>query len=210
MFKKRIIAFVLCAMTMIFTSITAFAEENGVTETDGVTFRTTTDKDTYVSGDTAKFTISVTNNNDYSIKDVAFTYTLPEGFEIDKADIPDTIDSIGAGETKTIQFSSVVTSDTPTPSTGADKTLIIVIAAVVIVIIGVAAVILILKSKKASALIVIGALLAGSIAALATPVTEANAEVTNADYKRVSVHDPSVVKDPKTGTYYIFGSHRSW
>lgn len=26
----------------------------------------------------------------------------------------------------------------------------------------------------------------------------------------VSVHDPSVVKDEKTGTYYIFGSHMAW
>ena len=24
---------------------------------------------------------------------------------------------------------------------------------------------------------------------------------------RVSVHDPSVFKDPATGTYYVFGSH---
>ena len=29
-------------------------------------------------------------------------------------------------------------------------------------------------------------------------------------YKRVSVHDPSVVKDPKTNRYYIFGSHCAW
>ncbi|MCI8377137.1 MAG: family 43 glycosylhydrolase [Lachnospiraceae bacterium] len=29
-------------------------------------------------------------------------------------------------------------------------------------------------------------------------------------YKRVSVHDPSVVQDPKTKRYYIFGSHCAW
>lgn len=27
---------------------------------------------------------------------------------------------------------------------------------------------------------------------------------------RVSVHDPSVIQDPKTGRYYIFGSHCAW
>ncbi len=27
---------------------------------------------------------------------------------------------------------------------------------------------------------------------------------------RVSVHDPSIIKDPKTGRYYIFGSHLAW
>lgn len=29
-------------------------------------------------------------------------------------------------------------------------------------------------------------------------------------YGRVSVHDPSIVKDEKTGLYYIFGSHMAW
>lgn len=29
-------------------------------------------------------------------------------------------------------------------------------------------------------------------------------------YKRVGVHDPSVVRDPKTNRYYIFGSHCAW
>lgn len=29
-------------------------------------------------------------------------------------------------------------------------------------------------------------------------------------YKRVGVHDPSVVQDPKTKRYYIFGSHCAW
>lgn len=28
--------------------------------------------------------------------------------------------------------------------------------------------------------------------------------------KRVTVHDPSIVKDPETDTYYIFGSHMAW
>ena len=29
-------------------------------------------------------------------------------------------------------------------------------------------------------------------------------------YKRVGVHDPSIVKDPKTERYYLFGSHCAW
>lgn len=37
----------------------------------------------------------------------------------------------------------------------------------------------------------------------------ADVDVT-ANYKRVSVHDPSIVKDPVTGTYYVFGSHMAW
>ena len=33
--------------------------------------------------------------------------------------------------------------------------------------------------------------------------------VSAVDMKRVSVHDPSVVWEPTTKTYYIFGSHRA-
>lgn len=32
----------------------------------------------------------------------------------------------------------------------------------------------------------------------------------NLAYKRVGVHDPSVIQDPKTKRYYIFGSHCAW
>lgn len=37
----------------------------------------------------------------------------------------------------------------------------------------------------------------------------ADVDVTG-NYSRVSVHDPSIVKDPVTGTYYVFGSHMAW
>lgn len=36
-----------------------------------------------------------------------------------------------------------------------------------------------------------------------------NIQVTETN-STVSVHDPSIVKDEKTGTYYIFGSHMAW
>ena len=29
-------------------------------------------------------------------------------------------------------------------------------------------------------------------------------------YQRVGVHDPSVIRDPETGRYYLFGSHCAW
>ena len=45
----------------------------------------------------------------------------------------------------------------------------------------------------------------------ASCLTTYPSEVTAADFvankSRVSVHDPSIVKDPATGTYYVFGSH---
>lgn len=33
---------------------------------------------------------------------------------------------------------------------------------------------------------------------------------TGSTVNHVTVHDPSIVKDPKTGTYYIFGTHMGW
>ncbi|MBQ6814796.1 MAG: glycoside hydrolase family 43 protein [Lachnospiraceae bacterium] len=33
---------------------------------------------------------------------------------------------------------------------------------------------------------------------------------TSSAIKHVTVHDPSIVKDPETGMYYVFGSHRAW
>lgn len=37
----------------------------------------------------------------------------------------------------------------------------------------------------------------------------ADVEVSDS-YDRASVHDPSIIKDPATGTYYVFGSHMAW
>ncbi len=39
---------------------------------------------------------------------------------------------------------------------------------------------------------------------------EPDTPVTQATYRHVTVHDPSVVYDPVTDTYYIFGSHLAW
>ena len=37
-----------------------------------------------------------------------------------------------------------------------------------------------------------------------------NGDNTGTTVNHVTVHDPSIVKDPKTGTYYIFGTHMGW
>ena len=210
--KKKIAALAICIITVLSMTLTSFAAENkdGYTEKDGVIFETTTDKETYISGDTAKFTIKVTNTNGYDIKDVSLIYTIPANFEIKQADMPKTIESLKAGESTTLEFSTVVTSDTKAP---VNITLIITIVAVVVVVIAIVVIVILMnnkKKKKASALMLAGALLAGTLASVSVAPVEAEAEVKNTDYKRVSVHDPSIVKDPETGTYYVFGSHKAW
>lgn len=208
--KKKIVALIVCLVTILSMSLTAFADdtyESGVTEKDGVVFKTQTDSDKYVSGDTAEFTITVENKNDYDVKDLSIVYDIPSNFEIKAADMPKTIDSLKAGETKELSFSTVVRSDTKAP---VNVTLIVIIVVVVVLAIIIVVAGLIMKKKKASALILVGVLLSGAIAsAMSTPI-EVNAEAKNSDFKRVSVHDPSIVKDPKTGTYYVFGSHMAW
>ena len=209
--KKKIIAFIVCLVTILSMSLTAFADayESGITEKDGVVFKTESDSDEYVSGDTAKFTITVENKNNYTIKDVNIVYEIPANFEITSNDMPKTIDELKAGETKELKFSTVVKSETKAP-VDVTKIVIIVVAVVVVLAVAIIAIIILMKKKKASALILVGVLFSGAIAsALSTPI-EVNAEVKNSDFKRVSVHDPSIVKDAETGTYYIFGSHMDW
>ena len=57
--------------------------------------------------------------------------------------------------------------------------------------------------KKAAALILSGAVLF-NVSDISSPSMISDAAV---NASRVSVHDPSIIKDPKTGQYYVFGSH---
>ncbi len=208
--KKKLLAVMLCVIAMFSMTVALFAAENkdGYTEKDGVVFETTTDKDTYVSGDTAKFSVKVTNTNDYDIKDLSIIYTIPSNFDIAQADMPKTIDALEAGASTTLSFETKVTSDTKAP---VNVTMIVIIAVVAVVVVAAVVVIIVIaKKKKTSSLMLVAVLLAGSLASVASAPVDVQAEVTNADYKRVSVHDPSIVKDPETGTYYVFGSHKAW
>lgn len=212
--KKRLAAFCVCVVTILAMTCTSFAAENGNgrVEEKGVVIETITDKDTYTSGDTAKFTIKVTNKNTYDVSNFEIAYTLPiaGNLKINSADLPKKIDLIKAGETKELTFSTEVVSDTEAPAGSVNIVVIIAIVAAVVVVAVVVIVILLKKKKKASALMLVGALLAGTLAAALTPAKEVSAEVKDSDFKRVSVHDPSIVKDEKTGTYYIFGSHKAY
>ncbi|MCR4760705.1 MAG: RICIN domain-containing protein [Oscillospiraceae bacterium] len=46
-----------------------------------------------------------------------------------------------------------------------------------------------------------------SLTAFAVRLPDVHAAEYSAQKTRVSVHDPSVIRDPKSGTYYVFGSH---
>lgn len=213
-FKKALTA-LLALAALLSMSFSAFAAEtvnkDGLSKSDGLTFEVKTDDDTYSSGDTAEFTIKVTNTNKFDVADVDITYTLPTNFKATTTDLPSVIDSIKAGESKTITFKTEVTSETKDP---AATTMFIIIGAVAAVVIIAVIVFFVIKSKKAKtavASILIAVLFGGSLSSLFSVKAIAEDEVSTMDqYKRVSVHDPSIVKDSKTGMYYIFGSHKAF
>lgn len=62
-------------------------------------------------------------------------------------------------------------------------------------------------SAGAFAALMVVTMLPAQPATAAASISEIAYEGSTEDIKRVSVHDPSIVKDPESGTYYVFGSH---
>ncbi len=211
-FTKRMIAFAACLVFVLSVTLTGFAasdlvREDGFSSYEGLEIRVTTDSDTYREGEAVSYTISFKNTNDYDLDNVTVSYKVPTNLEYDNLSLKkiEKIGLIKSGEEITKTFT---TEGEPHK----DYLPIIIggIVAAVVVVILVIVIIVVMKKKKGrrtTAMMLVGALLAGSLSmGLAT---DAKAEVTDADFSKVGVHDPSIVKDPTTGTYYIFGSHKA-
>lgn len=214
---KRKIALLLAVLLIVCHSFAAFAAEDGIGSKDGVDVQVKTNKDSYKGGEKVDLQVEVKNTNAYNIDNVTVQYSLPEELKQDSQTQKNRVDvgSIEAGQVYTTDMMSITLSG----SAGLSSNIIIAIIVAVVVIAILAIVILILKKKKqkvsttVSMLLVtflVTGLLAPSVYATSenTPTdTSETTTVNNSDYKRISVHDPSIVKDPSTGTYYIFGSH---
>lgn len=218
---KKLIAFMLVFVAMLSMSLTVFAAdevyEDGLSEKDGLKIEVTTDKDTYSSGDTIEYTVKVTNTNSYDLTNITYSYTLPSNVDasFNFGDLSSQIGSLKAGESKTVTSSVVATSATEDPNAGGSLVMIIGIIAGVVVVLAVVALVVIKKKKKSTiASMLIFALVGSSVGMMVTEpvkIYAADDELSEySDYKRVSVHDPSIVKDPETGMYYIFGSHKAF
>lgn len=193
------------------------ASKDGSGKANGVVVETTTDKDSYKSGDTATVTVTVENTNTYDLSDISVEYRLPSNFTVETGDLKQKVDTLAAGEKKSFEIAAKVVEDTSAKVVaggGSSNGPIIVVIVIIVIIIAAAAVVILKKKgkkppKAGVAALLIMAVLAGSVAA--APVqTQAYTEdglVEYWDYSRVSVHDPSIIKDPSTGTYYVFGSH---
>ena len=201
----------------------------GSASVGGVTVEISFDQESYKDGETAVVTVTATNTNSYDVTDVELEYDLPDNFEVpDGGSAEQTIDSIAAGESASVTVSATVTKDENaevvsggSSASGISAGLIVGIVVVIIIIVVVVVVIMMLKKKgtkppKASTAAIALILMAGVLAGcffLANDIAEAYTDdglAEDSDYSRVSVHDPSIVKDEETGRYYIFGSHRAW
>lgn len=208
--------------------------EDGYSEMSGVTVETTTDKEAYKADETAVISMKVTNNGSNEVTDLKVRYSLPSNFKAEKS--TESIDTLAAGETKTFTLEAVVTEDEEAPLVeGAYNSVIVVIVVAVIVVLVILILLLSKKKggKKAMSLFMAVSLAMGGLAVSGVHQVSATEELSDGaeedadsasqaqvttetgNYEvapdkfvsRVSVHDPSVVKDPKSGMYYIFGSH---
>ncbi len=224
--NKKIMTLLLCAIMIFACALTAFAAD-GEKNVDGVVVSISLNQENYEPGDKVEMTVSVKNNNKYAVSNVSIQYPNPPAdIEFDESTMKAKINKIDAGGYERFVVTGVAkgtaspdaaTKDDDTSKGGISPVVIIAIVAVAVVVVVVVAVIVSKgkKGKNTAAMILVLALGASSLSATA-PAIEVNAEVNeeallaNKDFKRVSVHDPSIVKDPETGMYYIFGSHMAW
>lgn len=210
-FTKRMIAFLACMVFVLSMALTSFAKsdlvrEDGFSSIDGLEIKTTTDSDTYKDGEAVKYTIAFTNTNDYDLDNVSVSYKMPDTIKCDPLELSKNknIGLIKAGETVT---KTITTKGEAHKSVNVVLIGGIVAAVVVVVVVLLVVILKKKKGRKATAMMMVGALLAGSMSMGLSGETQA--AVSNADFAYAGVHDPSIVKDPETGTYYVFGSHKA-
>lgn len=193
-------------------------KEGGSQEMSGVRVTWKTDKESYAKDDTAVISLEVENTNDYEVTDLKLQYSLPGNFKKESGKTLENLEKLAAGEKKVFELRAKVTEDTEAPLSRGALTLYIVffIVAAVVVISAVVLVVVMRgkKKKKALSIFLVLVLLGASMpvqgrAAVTTETGNYNVE-HGKSVSRVSVHDPSIVKDPKSGMYYIFGSHRAF
>lgn len=207
---------------------------------DQIAVTLATDKDSYAIGDAVKVTVKVTNTSEEELSDLNVRVNWPDYVAFDdEADKVLVVDNFAAGASQTFEVTGKVMDPAAVGNgaqEGGSKIWIIIgsiIGGLAIVAIVVA---LIIKNKKNGKNITVASIMI--IATLATMVpnmvadagekVNASKEVTfdgtktnvsvvvsyNQYYMsriaRVTVHDPSVVYDPTTDMYYIFGSHMAW
>lgn len=222
----RIVCSLMMVLALTLGTTTIFKADT--TTKEDVSVEITTDKESYSSGDKMLVTVVVTNNSAEELTDVNVRVNWPEGMSFAKAeDKVLVVDALAAGASQTFEVQGVKASS--------DFPFIILLIVLIIVLLAAFVVGVFMhkknqKAKLAAATLVVAML----ITLLPTTLAEAGVAI-NANQKitvdgketavsvtvtysqfytsrisRVTVHDPSVVYDPETDMYYIFGSHMAW
>ncbi len=196
------VAVILCLGLSTVALAADFERKDGLTVTtdkiEGIKITTTTSKDNYSNGDNIVYTVTIENTSKTDIGNVILKYSIDNGAVLRNKEHK--VDLIKAGESKSL---TVSTGKITVEEEGGSILPIIGIVAGAVVLVAVIAVVIVViikkkKGPKAVAILLVVATFGASIAA------------SGVEAFAVSVHDPSIVKDPTTGKYYVFGSHRAW
>ena len=224
----KVLCSVAMALVLTFGTATIFtADTESANVNTDVSVELTTDKESYSSGDEVVVTVKVTNNTEAEVSDLNIRVNWPEGLSFANAeDEVLVLDTLAAGESKTFEVVGTQGSSM--------MTILLVVIVAVLLIAAVVILLMIFKKKGKKAATAAAMAFAMIITMLPTTLAEAgvkmNAEavitldgeeatvgatITYNQYylSRIShptVHDPSVVYDPETDMYYIFGSHMAW
>lgn len=99
---KRLIPIVLSLVFVIsaFMTVSAIAAPSGTAEQDGIVATLTCDKTEYSANEKVAVTLTVKNNNPYSVEGIETEIILPDGIKTESGELKQTAFTLNAGESK--------------------------------------------------------------------------------------------------------------
>ena len=97
-FKKTLV--ICMAFVLLLSNLLPVYAESNIQ--DGVQITIQTDKESYSQGENITATVTVTNTNNYAIKNVTPTITVPDGYQLSSSEGDGTISELAANGTVTM------------------------------------------------------------------------------------------------------------
>lgn len=136
--KKKHIPILLGLVFILatFMTVSALAASSATVEQDGVVATLACDKDKYAAGEKVNVTLTVQNNNPYSVDGIETEIILPDGIKAESGDLKQEAFSLDAGESKDGIVNLAKIPDKPivsdSPKTGDDSLLGLYIAIMIL------------------------------------------------------------------------------
>lgn len=114
---KKMIPVLVCFVWMIstFMTVSALESPSKVAEQDGIAASLTCNKAEYSADEQVAVTLTVKNNNPYSVKGIETEILMPEGFEIESGDLKQSAFTLNADESKEENINLVKIQDISEP-----------------------------------------------------------------------------------------------